>query len=182
MSYVYLNPHVPDMEDRAKYSFAEYSTEAIREQMKEAEAEHKRINNLRRIEMACDEDDELYDEVENWKRQASAELARRAEEAAEEDERWSEEDYAQHSTNPPEPSDEVAYMTPLTPDQVQKACVILEKKAREAGTPPTLDEYWAMDADDRERWMCQICCRPALAGSIIPGSYCSVRCAAQKYS
>jgi hypothetical protein len=196
-SYVYLNLHTADMDAPTEYSFAEYTTESLHGLMNEANEELKRINNLRRSEMACYEDDDIYDEIENWKRQAYAEIERReaaaaAEAAAEasteedeadaEDDRWPEEDYALRSTNPKEPSEETVYMKPLTPDQVQKACDILEKKARDAGTPPTLDEYWAMDAAERDNWMCRSCCHPALAGSIIPGAYCSVRCAAQKYS
>ena len=186
-SYVYLNLHVPDMEDRTQYSFAEYTTEAILAQMKEADAEMKRINNLRRSEMSSYEEDDLYDEVENWKQQASVELARRAaaeeESSAEEDDRWHEEEYAQHSTNPRENSEPShAFMTPLTPDQVQRACDILEEKRKKMGTLPTVDEYWEMEPADRMRWSCLICCHPAVEGSVIPGSYCSVRCAAQKYS
>lgn len=173
------------MEDRTQYSFAEYTTEAILEQMKEADAECKRINNLRRSEMSSYEEDDLYDEVENWKQQASAELAQRAEGAAaesssEEDDRWHEEEYAQNFTNPRESSE--AFMTPLTPDQVQKACDILQEKKKKMGTLPTVEEYWEMEPADRMRWSCLICCHPAVEGSVIPGSYCSVRCAAQKYS
>ena len=185
MSYVYLNLHVTDMEDRTQYSFAEYSTEAIREQIKEAEAEHKRINALRRIEMATYEDDERYDEVENWKQQASAEISRRNEEAAavaEEDDRWPEQDYALHSGNPKEPCDEAAYMKPMSPDLVQKACDALEKRARDAGTPPSLEEYYKMNRNEQMYWTCLVCCGPALAGSIIPGSYCSVSCGYLKYA
>ncbi len=191
-SYVYLNLHTADMDDPTQYSFAEYTTESLHGLMNEANEELKRINNLRRREMACYEDDDIYDEIMNWKGQASAEIERRAEAAAAaeasteedenegEDDRWPEEEYAQRSTNPPESSE--PYMKPLTPDQVQKACDILEEKRKKMGTLPTVDEYWAMEPADRMRWSCLICCHPAVEGSVIPGSYCSVRCAAQKYS
>lgn len=154
--------------------------------MKDAIEECDRITRLRRREMSSYEDDDMYDEIKNWMVQASEELTRRGTVAytkpevkylggfpqttsTDNDERWDTDDESSDDldgfTLPPAPAP-----TPTTPPVVKKTSL------------PTLDDYYSMTDSDQSRWRCLHCCRPALEGSAIPGSFCSSTCALHKYT
>lgn len=165
------------MDDHTLYSFEATTTEMMQTLMKEAVEECDRITRLRQCEMSSYEDDDMYDEIKNWMAQASEELTRRGTVAYTKPEvkylggfpqRIStntdkdSSDNLEDFTLPPAP-------TPTTPPVVKKTSL------------PTLDEYYSMTDSDQSRWRCLHCCRPALEGSAIPGSFCSSACALHKY-
>ena len=176
------------MEDPIQYSFNDYTTDDILTQIREADEECKRITQRRYNEMSSYEDDEMYDEIQNWKSQAVTEVNKRKEasEDSEDSEDSETDDYDDYDTtdyNFEYKNPEQTYtLPPLNLDEIKMAYSILEEKKSKMGTLPTLDEYWAMSEGERCRWACLHCCKPAVEGATIPGSYCSVLCAASKYS
>ena len=181
MSYIYL--HTADMDNRTLYSFETTSTDMIQTLMKDAVEECDRITQLRRREMNTYEDDDIYDEIKNWMDQATEELTRRntvpytkpevkylggfppQTASTDNDERWDTDDESSEDLD-----DFTLHPSPTSPPVVKKNSL------------PTVDEYYSMSDSDQSRWRCLHCCRPALEGSAIPGSFCSSACALQKYS
>jgi hypothetical protein len=174
MSYIYL--HTADMDEPTLYSFEATSTDMIQTLMKDAIEECDRITRLRRREMNTYEDDDIYDEIKNWMDQATEELTRRNTVAYTKPKEIYIGGFPQKSSanTDKESSEDLQEFTlppaPTSPPVVKKNSL------------PTVDEYYSMSDSDQSRWRCLHCCRPALEGSAIPGSFCSSACALHKYS
>jgi hypothetical protein len=47
--------------------------------------------------------------------------------------------------------------------------------------PPTYEQYMALTPQQKMRWECLECCAPAIAGSCLPGSFCTIACGARHH-
>jgi hypothetical protein len=47
--------------------------------------------------------------------------------------------------------------------------------------PPNYEQYMALTPQQKMRWECLECCAPAIAGSCLPGSFCSIACGARHH-
>lgn len=167
--------HTADMENDILYSFESTSTDMIQYLMKDAIEECERITRLRQRDMHTYEDDDIYDEIKNWMKQATEELTRRNTVA-----------YTKHKETyvgfPPKTTSTDNSTRRDKDDDLEGFTLPPSLPVEKKNSLPTIDEYNSMPHSDKIRWNCISCNKPALEGSAIPGSFCSSACALQKYS